>query len=283
MAGSCYAPAVGLRSKLLNVVLADLPSSDSVLTEPSPRWDELLGGRKGPGVWGRYERNYGTTCAVAVDGWLLSVGAPPELINATQADGGTGFVPGEHIIRLNAGAKALGWLRTPVRGQLPDFRPGDIFEINHDGGSGDNTHVGVVLRVTPKGSDTLEVETADGGQGTRDNQSAKRNVRTFKVSTGPHAVTVQSPSGAGWLDRWVAVGGDAPDDDVANADNNPKQEMDSSTAIAIGAGFAAFALLIAGAALYVKPDGGKLNALNDMLNRERAWRTVDDELKSRGY
>lgn len=204
---------MGLRRKFLDVVLGDLPDPTSTISETSnpDRWDHILGGKLGPGRWKRFETGYGTTCGVAANGWLIDAGAPPVMINAAPPEG-SGFTNGAHISRINSGASdpALGWLRTVQRGQLPDFRPGDLYEINHTTNDGtDGTHIGVVLAVTPSADgQSLTVDTADGGQGTRQAQYAGRNTRTFTLSSGPHPVTVQSKSGAGWLDRWVRLGGD---------------------------------------------------------------------------
>lgn len=257
---------MGLRAKLLQVVLNDLPSSDSVLTEPSSRWDELLGGRKSQDSWGRYGRGYGTTCAIVANGWALDAGLPEDMvINVDTPSGG-----GSKIFQaLDAGAKARGWLRYPKRGELPDLRPGDVYIINHQTSDGsDGSHIGVVVRVTPKG-DALEVETADGGQGTRQAQSAARNVRTFSTSSGAHPVVVQSPSGPGWLERWIAVGGDEADDVAGDeGDGGIARPLSSGTAVAIGLGVAGLAFLLLGLTLRTGPNG--LFALHEAVDREVA-------------
>jgi hypothetical protein len=209
---------VGLRADFLTTVMRDLPSRESRLEEPNPRWDEVLGGRTGPDAWQQYGRGAGTTCIVAVNGWARSTpGFPADMVvtEPTPAGGGTRM-----ITAFNDGARRRGWLRTPQRGVLPDFRPGDVFNINRVRADGnDGTHVGVVRRVTvaPDGR-SMEVETADGGQGSLTGQYAGVNVRTFSISDGPHAIAVHSPASDGWLDRWVAVGGDEADSGAPASD-----------------------------------------------------------------
>jgi hypothetical protein len=68
----------------------------------------------------------------------------------------------------------------------------------------------VVVGVTPStDGQSLTVETADGGQGTRDHQYAGRRTRTFKLSDGPQPVLIETPGvGESWLVQWVAIGGD---------------------------------------------------------------------------
>ena len=204
---------MGLRSDLLKIVLTDLPSSDSVIAYASPRFDELMGGKTAADKWKRFETGFGTNCAVTAVGWLLEAGAPPDMLNA-EAPGGSGFTPGAHFTRLNAGASSRGWLKTPTKGQLPDFRPGDIFQINHVTSTGkDGSHMGLVLSVTPSADgQSLSVETADGGQGPQNGQIITRQTRTFSLGNATHPVLVTSKYSSGWLDRWVRVGGDETDD-----------------------------------------------------------------------
>ena len=77
--------------------------------------------------------------------------------------------------------------------------------------------MGVVLSATPSADgQSLEVETADGGQGSWDKQSASRQIRTFTLSNGTHSVTVKSKYTTGWLQSWIAVGGDVEDDGAAS-------------------------------------------------------------------
>lgn len=287
---------MGLRADLLAAVLADLPTPDSTLSETSnpDRWDALLGGKTGSGTWGRYERGYGTTCGVAANGWLLEVGAPPEMINAAPP-GGSGFTIGAHISRINQGAQSLGWLRTPTRGQLPDFKPGDLYEINHTTSDGsDGTHIGVVLSVTPsEDGQSLAVETADGGQGTRQAQSAKRSTRTFSLSSGAHPVAVQSPSGTGWLDRWVSVGGDAPDNEESPAPSTLPSGVTPggatpSDGFAVAAGFAGLGLALLGGYWYLRGDYDLPRGIFALqtgareMDRQEIEQAVRAEL-SRGY
>lgn len=235
---------MSLRTDLLNVVLSDLPDATSTLGEPDPRWDERLGGRTGPNSWSWYERGFGTTCIVTTNGWLIAAGAPDDMVvrEPTPNGGGTRMIQAQ----IHS-AEARGWLHTPVRGQLPNFRPGDVYNINHTTSTGDDgTHEGVIISVTP-GEDgrSLIVETADGGQGTRQNQSASRSTRVFKLSDGPHPVVVQSPSGPGWLDRWTSIGGAADDDD---GDAIPSTEPAGSSAVPALALAGAGLLILAGTA-----------------------------------
>jgi len=203
---------MGLRANLLNVVLKDLPNANSVLGEPSARWDELLGGRTGPNSWGRYGRGAGTTCLIVANGWAIDAGFPDDMVITTPTPSGGG-VP--VITAQINGAKTRGWLHTPVQGELPNLRPGDIYNINHVNASGnDGLHEGVVLSATlsPDGQ-MLTVETADGGQkDAQGREAATRQVRTFMVGHAGHAVEVNSKFGNGWLERYFAVGGDTPDD-----------------------------------------------------------------------
>lgn len=237
---------MGLRARLHAIVLQDLPEADSKLGEPSPRWDELLGGRISPGKWKHFETGYGTTCGAVVDGWLTDAEAPPQLINASPEDGGSGYTIGASISRLIRGASELGWLRKVERGVLPAIRPGDIFRINRQSASGE--HVGVALRVTPSADgQSLEVETADGGQGTREQQTATRNIRTFSLSSGAHPIAVQSPFNSGWLEEWVAVGGDEADE--PDGFDVPGDVSSNAGQFVLGA--LGVLLLVSGAAWYI--------------------------------
>lgn len=195
---------MGLRSDLLNVILQDLPTSASTIDRSSARFDQLMGGKLATGMWGRYQTNFGTSCAVTVTGWMLDAHAPPDMLNA-PAPGGGGFVPGAHFTRLMDGAKRRGWWRTPSPGQTPDVRPGDIYMSQH----GPNTeHMGVVVAVTPNADGSLTVETADGGQvssAALSGPDIKRQFRTF-TKGGGYKATYSS----GNLIGWIAVGGDEP-------------------------------------------------------------------------
>lgn len=244
---------MGLRANLLRTVLADLPEPKSVLTEPSERWDHLLGGRTVAGAWKRYGR-VGTTCAVVVGGWLIDVGGPPEMINAAVEDGGSGFVIGQPVARLIEGAKKLGWFRSAKRGELPSFRPGDIYWINRDTGTTvDGSHVGVVLSAAVQNDGSLRVETADGGQKVGGNEGATRNVRTFRLGSGSHPVLVQSPSSSGWLEGWIAVGGDEADDIPPEGPGTSSVSDDSAGVIVAAALVSGAALLTAAWFLYRPP------------------------------
>lgn len=211
-------------AELVNVATRDLPDSSTVLGEPSPRWDEILGGRKGPGQWGYYEAHHGTSCGVVAAAWLEGAGGPPSLINRAPP-GGNGFVIGKHITKLHDGAKAIGWLREPTRGELPDLAPGMIYGTTRpakdaEGHPLSGEHVGVILSVHRDG-DVMTIETADGGQeDAQGRQAAKRKTRTVLVSQGsiPYSdgsmiprgdVAIESP-GAGnvKLAWWIATGGD---------------------------------------------------------------------------
>jgi hypothetical protein len=203
---------MGLRANLVNVILKDLPDSTSVLGEPSPRWDEILGGRIGPNAWGRYGRGAGTTCIIVTNGWAINAGLPADMVitTPTPTGGGTPILQAQL-----KGAKERGWLHTPVAGVLPNLRPGDIFNINQITSTGlDGTHEGVVLSATksPDGQ-SITIESADGGQrDAQGRQAATRQKRTFAFQSGVHPIAVSSKFGSGWLDRWFAVGGDGPDD-----------------------------------------------------------------------
>jgi len=201
---------MGLRASLLNVVLSDLPNSNSAIDRSSPRFDELQGGKIGPGRWRRYEdpndnHQYGTSCATTLVGWLLEIGAPSDMLNA-DAPGGSGFKIGDHFPRLINGAKTHGWWRAP--NTVSAIRPGDIFFLNHGPGT---DHVGMVVSVTPNSDgSSFTVETADGGQnskGTGGLADIKRQVRTF-TSDGRYSAAYSS----GNLTGWIALGGDAADD-----------------------------------------------------------------------
>jgi hypothetical protein len=236
---------VSLRCDFHAVVLSHLPTQESKLGEPDPRWDAILGGRTGPDNWNWYGRAAGTTCIVTVNGFAAQTPGFPEnmVVREPTPNGG-----GTRMIQAQIkGAEARGWLRTPVRGQLPNFRPGDIFNINHATSDGtDGTHEGVVVCVTPSADgQSLIVETADGGQGSRTAQFASRNKRTFRLSDGPNPVVVQSPSGPGWLDRWIALGGDEDDGPCGLAVAGDAVAVDS------GSGFSAGALVLAGAGALV--------------------------------
>lgn len=203
---------MGLRAELLNVIQSDLPNANSVLGEPSPRWDALLGGRTGPNSWGRYGRGFGTTCVIVTNGWAIDAGFPSDMVITTPTPTGGG-VP---ILHAQIGAATTrGWLHTPKSGVLPNLRPGDIFNINHVTTTGnDGLHEGVVLSVV-KSADgqSLTIESADGGQkDAQGREAATRQKRTFAFQSGAHPIAVSSKFGSGWLDRWIAVGGDGPDD-----------------------------------------------------------------------
>ena len=252
---------MGLRAKLLHVVLSDLPDPTSTINQDSSRFDLLLGGKLGAGRWRYFSTGYGTTCGQMLDGWLADAGAPAELINEETEDGGSGFGIGESISRLVNGAKKLGWLRTPKQGELPAIRPGDAYLYKHP-----IEHVGVVVRVTPVDDKTLEVETADGGQGTLEDQKGTRSVRTFRVGTSGHAVDIQSPYNSGWLENWIAIGGDEEDSDASAVASGEGLSGLSGTTVLIAAGIAGFAIMLAGLAVYAKPNwGGK--AVDDALAR----------------
>jgi len=166
--------------------VGDLPTPTSTLSETSnaSRWDAILGGRTGPSSWNQYGKGAGTTCIIAVNGWARSTtGFPADMVVSvpTPTGGGTRMI--QAIIN---GAKQRGWFRTPVRGQLPNFRPGDIYISNHTAVDSvtkapiDGTHVGVVLSaVLSADGKSLTVETADGGQGTRLAQMASRLARSL--------------------------------------------------------------------------------------------------------
>ena len=201
---------MGLRADLLAVVLQDLPNPDSVINRSDPLFDELQGGKLGPGRWARFEdpgdHRYGTTCATTLVGWLLATGtAPPAMLNAAPP-GGSGFTPGAHFSRMNTYAQSVGWWNTPVSGQLPNLRPGDIYELDH--GAGGNAHTGVILSVTPSADgQSLVVETADGGQNSAGLADIHRQIRTFSLGDSTHPVLYSATATSGWLTGWISVGG----------------------------------------------------------------------------
>lgn len=204
---------------LVASALADLPDADTVLGEPDPRWDELLGGKLTADQWRYYERGYGTTCGVVTAAWLEAAGGPPVMINRAPPGGSAEMSPdgqhlakgsiGAHIRKLHDGGKSLGWLRTPTTGALPDLQSGDILGTEHDkfdanGKPIKGEHVDVVLSVEPVG-DELHIETADGGQtDAQGRQAAKRRTRVITKNG-----VVHSPgSGDAKVAWWVRTGGD---------------------------------------------------------------------------
>lgn len=196
--GSVYADT------LVAAALEDLPNPDSVLGEPDPRWDALLGGKKSANQWAYYERGFGTTCGVVTAAWAEKAGWPAALINR-DPPGGSGFKIGEHISRLHDGARSLGWLHTPNKGELPPLAPGDILGTEHpstdkNGNPITGEHVDVILSVTAQPDGTLAIETADGGQeDSHGNQAAKRRQRIVHANG-----TVVSPgSGNATVAWWI--------------------------------------------------------------------------------
>lgn len=171
---------------LVAVALESLPDSTTVLGEPSPEWDALLGGKKNASQWAYYDRGFGTTCGVVAAAWAEKAGWPADLINR-DPPGGSGFKIGAHISRLHDGARAHGWLREPKHGELPDLQPGDILgtvhpSVDKDGNPLAGEHVDVVLSVEPQDDGSLHIETADGGQeDAHGNQAAKRRQRSVRV------------------------------------------------------------------------------------------------------
>ena len=264
---------MGLRSSLLNVVLADLPAMSSTLDASSPRWDELLGGKKSPGVWGRFSTGYGTTCIVVLDGWAISAGFPSDMVVTVDTPSGGGT---KILQAMYAGATSRGWMREPVRGSLPSIRPGDVYVSNHTTSDGsDGTHVGVVTAVRPADDgQSMEVDTADGGQGTRDHQSAGRRTRTFKLSQGAHPVLIETPGvGESWLERWIAVGGDAADDVPGDAPPAGEDAADGGGGSSGGGGGvvllgAVGALLVAGGWYYFSNEARPMNAVKERAAAE---------------
>jgi len=192
-----------LADAMVAAALQSLPNSDSVLGEPDPAWDELLGGKKSANQWAYYERGYGTTCGVVAAAWAAKAGWPADLINRDPPEG-DGFKIGAHISKLHDGARSHGWLHTPTKGELPDLQPGDILGTVHpatdkDGNPLAGEHVDVILSVDPQ-DDGLHVETADGGQtDDKGNQAAKRRQRVIHADG-----TVVSPgSGNATVAWWI--------------------------------------------------------------------------------
>lgn len=193
-----------LGDAIVNAALADLPDSTTVLGEPDPRWDELLGGKLNANQWRYYDRGYGTTCGVVAAAWAAQAGWPADLVNRDPPEG-SGFKIGAHISRLHDGARAHGWLHVPNRGDLPDLVPGDVLGTEHDvfdkdGNKTRGEHVDVVLSATPQDDGTLAIETADGGQeDAQGRQAAKRRQRVIHTDG-----TVVSPgSGNATVAWWI--------------------------------------------------------------------------------
>lgn len=211
---------MGLRRDFLNVILQDLPDPTSTIDRSSERFDALMGGKTGNGTWGRYARNYGTSCAVTVTGWLLDAGAPPDMLNA-PAPGGGGFVPGAHFARLMDGAKKRGWWKTATPGQTPDLRPGDIYMIQH----GPQTeHTGAIVTVTTNADGSITANTADGGQISSTAVSGPdvaRQDRTFLPGGG-----YKSKFSSGNLIGWIALGGDEPLDTAPEPPSSPPPDSE---------------------------------------------------------
>lgn len=205
-----------LADALVNAALADLPDSTTVLGEPDPRWDEILGGKLSPNAWRYFERGYGTTCAVVAGDWMKEAGWPADLINRAPEDGGTATMTsdgqhlakgsiGAHISKMHDGARARGWLHEPSKGVLPDLAPGDILGTEHDvvdkdGNHTRGEHVDVVLSVTTQDDGTLAIETADGGQpDSQGRQAAKRRTRTVHAN----GAVVSPGSGNATVAWWI--------------------------------------------------------------------------------
>lgn len=170
-----------MRDRLLSVILEALPNPDSVIGPGDALFDQLLGGKVGEGRWKRFERGHGTTCGVAMVGFGELASLTPELLNSA-APGGSGFTPGAHFSRFHAGAQALGWVRRPRSGELPDLGPGDIYVSNKPAKNGvDGGHIGAIVSAQREG-DALEIETADGGQD--EGIKIRRRRRTVRVSDG---------------------------------------------------------------------------------------------------
>jgi len=177
--------ALSHQNALLRSVLGFLPEETSILAEPDPRWDAILGGRKGPDLWGYYQwakgAKYGTTCGIFVAACAAYAGLPREIINRDPPEG-SGYVPTAHIKRLWEGGGILGWRKAydPKSG----FEPGDIYCQARDGTfNGKPTrieHVGIVLSCLEDGRGGWILETADGGQTHPETgrQCAKRAQRT---------------------------------------------------------------------------------------------------------
>lgn len=220
--GAVVAVCVRMRrtmgDELADTILSYLPTPDSVLGPGAAAFDELMGGKLGTGRWARYEQGHGTNCGVAMVGFGIAAGLPPDLLNAAPP-AGSGFTPGAHFSRLRSGAQARGWLRNPVAGQLPDVRRGDIFVSEKPPRDGvDGAHVGVVLSAERSG-DAIELETADGGQD--GGVAIRRRRRTVRFSDGALAywdgssipagtVAIITPGvGNTRLEWWVRPGGDS--------------------------------------------------------------------------
>jgi len=154
---------------LLRVVRGFLPEETSILAEPDPRWDAILGGRKGPDLWAYYQwakgAKYGTTCGIFAAACAAYAGLPREIINREPPEG-SGYVPSHHIKRIWDGAGPLGW-RMAYDGKS-GLVPGDIYCQARNGTfNGKPTrieHVGIVLSCLEDGRGGWILETADAGQ-----------------------------------------------------------------------------------------------------------------------
>lgn len=200
---------------LVEVILSYLPNPDSVLGPGDPNFDMLLGGKIAEGKWRRFEKGHGTTCGVAAVGFGEQAGLPPDLLNSAPPKG-SGFTPGAHFSRFRAGAQKRGWLQTPTTGELPDLRAGDIYVSEKPPKNGvDGAHIGAIVSAVRKG-DTIEIETADGGQD--EGLKIRRRRRTVKMSDGgltyydgsaiPRGVVAIITPGVGntRLEWWIRLG-----------------------------------------------------------------------------
>lgn len=116
-------------ARLLQAALELLPDKGSVLSPPSPVWDAVLGGRIGDSYgapsWGYFatyigvlpdgtKRKGGTTCEIFMTCCAGKAGWPRSWINRRPDDPmapGDGFTPGMSKAKIEAGARAAGWLR----------------------------------------------------------------------------------------------------------------------------------------------------------------------------
>ena len=179
-------PPDTLGGRVLQVARELWPTPSTVIQQPAPLWDQILGGRVadlyGGPAWA-YFATYvgekdgkkvsgGTTCAILASYVLSRAGAPAAWINRLPTDPvapGAGFTPGAHFPKMLNGAKAGGfWLDRP-----PTLLPGDLYFVDHPP-KPNSDHVGLVLERGPLRADgTREITTGDGGQTCASGQCAK--------------------------------------------------------------------------------------------------------------
>jgi hypothetical protein len=173
--------------KIVSVAKNLLPEKDSVLQEPDPIWDWILGGRIGNDRWNLYQwatgSKYGTTCGIFVAACMVKAGWSKEMINRDEPEG-SGYKATKHIARIYSGAQKLGFvLNVPTEGI--ELKPGDIYcqirKTEWQGKIIEMEHVGIVLNSRKNQDGSYTIETADGGQTAKSGrQCAKRVTRSLR-------------------------------------------------------------------------------------------------------